>query len=253
MPDTGTEQTQADTTKVTEPVKPVFSDEQQTRVNDLIREAQGRAAKELRAENTRLAEEVRLLKEKAPETKVGETVPPPDFKAEVERIKREFQNEAKLLKQEAKKEADEAAVLREKDKRRDKADAIRGAMDATGVEFVSREAATTLSEKNVVWDEDRKRFVIHDVNGNLKFNTSLEPLDLNEFYRTFANDNPWLVKAQVRGGAGSKESSTAGSGKYNLEDIFGPKSKPALAQKLASENILEYRRMKVLAKEQGLV
>lgn len=240
--------------------KPTFTPEQQAYLNNVvIKEAQGRAAKDVRAENARLLAEIAALKEgvvKEPETVKTEAKPgeaTPDFKAEVERIKREFTNELKLSKQDAKAKADEAAALKLALASRDKNDAIRTAMDSLGVDFVNRNAALKLSEDAVVWDEDRKRFVVHDSKGVLRFNSSLEPMDLVDYYQTFVNENPYLVKAQVRGGTGSKESASIGTSKHPIEDIFGSKSKGALANKLALENPGEYKRLKALAKEQGLI
>lgn len=256
MPEPGTE------TQPEKNEKPVFSDEQQIRVNELIREAQGRAAKDVRTEAARLAAEVVTLKEqlaeqlaekptteKVVDTKTSE----PDFKAENQRIKREYENENKLAKQEAQRERDDSTALRQELKEVRRQEAIRTAMDSLGVEFVSPKAAVKLSEESIVWDEDRKRYVVHDDKGQLRYNKALEPLDLSEFYHTFVSDNPYLIKAQLRSGAGSKESSAGGSNKYKLEDLFGSKSKGQLAQKLAAENITEYRRMRAVAKEQGLI
>jgi hypothetical protein len=255
--DTGNDNNQATDQNVG---KVTFTDEQQARVNELLREAQGRAAKEVKTERDRLAEELRVLKETQTTTgntsdKTGEPPKPGDidYKKEVERIKKEYDNENKLTKAEAKAASDRAEAVERQLRTRDRFDAIREAMDGIGVEYVNRNDAVVLSEKHVVWDTERKRYVIHDESGNLRYNKSLEPLSLTEFYQGFVTERPYLIKAQVRGGAGSKESVTTGTEKYKLEDLFGPKSIGKLAQQVATKDIAEYRRLKAAAKDAGLI
>lgn len=258
-----------ESTTTTEKKTPEFDAAQTERVNEIVREAQGRAAKEIRQEATRLAEENRLLKEQIAKsggttdtkttstetkttdesTKKTEDV---DFRAENRRIQQEFARELANIRTEAQREKERNQQLQEEIRKRDKMEAIRTAMDSVGVDFVSRQDAIRLSESSIDWDEERKSFVVRDENGNLKYDAALNPKSLTQFYREFVAERPYLVKAQTRGGAGSKESSATGT-KYKLEDLFGPKSNATLANELATKNIGEYRRMRALAKEQGLV
>jgi hypothetical protein len=79
---------------------------------------------------------------------------------------------------------------------------------------------------------------------------------LEEFYTDYAAKKPYLVRGDARSGTGSSETKTSqlsNNGKYEVSQIFGKTSIPALANKLAKENITEYRRMKEIAKSNGLI
>jgi hypothetical protein len=69
-----------------------------------------------------------------------------------------------------------------------------------------------------------------------------------EYVIEFRERNSWLVRD---GGAASRSSQHDNG--VALATLFGPKSKGSIANKLAMENPSEYRRLKVLAKEQGLI
>lgn len=250
--------TNDNSTDQTQNSKPTFTPEQQEVFNNALREAQGRAGREHKERADRLQRELDELKSRQNEKTetTGNTAntsdKEPDWKVENKRIREEYDNKVELANQKALAEARRREDLEKTMRERDRQDAIREAMDSQEFEFVNRKAVIGLSHSNVVWDEDRSRFVVHDDKGRLRFNSSLEPMTLEEYYQAFSTEHPYLVKAKTVGGAGSSESKS-GAGKYRLEELFGPKSNGALVNKLAIEDPGLYRRLRSLAKEQGLV
>jgi hypothetical protein len=248
--------------------KVTFDDAQQARVNELIQEAMGRAAREakeelktIKTQFTELQSELTAAKAAAAKAKT------PGQKAEaaddIERIQAEMaevKNAAELSKQEAERLKSQ---LQAKDK--EVKDANGKALEiqkthamltaASQVNFVDVNIVTKLTGDQVKYDDASGKFVVLNEQGTPRMNSAFEPMTLAEFYQEYANKHSYLVRGDVKGGAGSSESQRSGSqiGKYSVEQIFGKNSNAALANKLAKTDYKEYSRLKIQAKEQGLI
>lgn len=255
-------QDDAENTKVT------FDERQQARVDELIREAQGRASRELREQLTQTNDRMKQMEAELVEAKKqasnGRTAADRQEGADdVERLRAEinemktvrknFETEVERFKQQlgAKdKEVSEArtALLNER-----RNTAITNA--ASKLNFVNVGVVAKLTQDQVQWDENRNRFIVLNDQGTERMNAAYEPMSLDEFYAEYASKNPYLVRGDVKSGSGSSESRSALSrdGKYAVEQIFGPKSDSRLANRLAMENYPEYARLKAVAKENGLL
>jgi hypothetical protein len=77
--------------------------------------------------------------------------------------------------------------------------------------FFELDVVMKMTQDNIVWDDDSKGFVIME-NGVVKENSSLKPMTLDEYFGSFAAQRPYLVNGNVKGGAGSTESTTASLG-----------------------------------------
>ena len=107
-------------------------------------------------------------------------------------------------------------------------------------------AAAQLLSSNLKLDEAGKLSAYGDAGEPL-----LGPfgrLSADEFIADFRQQNTWLVRD-----SGAASGSNQHDNGVPLATLFGPKSKGSIANKLAMENPAEYRRLKVLAKEQGLI
>lgn len=248
--------------------KITFDEKQQAFINKLIQDKMGKAGSEARAEAAQLREELNALSQELTSAKealkqaakAGE--PTKDGKDKVEELQRqmeEVKNAAKIREEEARRYKEEAiATKREVEAARQenlnfrKQTAINNA--ASKFPFHNLEAVRVLTEPYIKWEEKDKKFVVLNDQGSERLNASFEPMTLEEFYEEFANKNKYLVRGEVRPGVGSSESSGfRHGGKISVEQIFGPKSSSKLANDLAKSDIKEYRRLKEIAKAQGLI
>lgn len=77
---------------------------------------------------------------------------------------------------------------------------------------------------------------------------------LAQLVSRFASENPHLVRSDIKGGAGSIPSQgTPAPERINVSSIFGPRSNASLANRLAQTNLAEYKRLKVIAQQSGLI
>jgi len=247
--------------------KVTFDERQQEKVTELIKAAKGEAAKELRAERDALkaasdalqaqleAAKADLAKSKTPSEKK-------DAKGDVEALQAQIAEmrtvtdgvkaEAARLKAAAELKAKEAQDARELVSNYKRDAAIREAAGKVG--FYDPADVATATSASVSWDEDRKSFVVIE-NGTVRLNNAIEPMSLEEYYQEFAAKKPYLVRGDVKGGAGSKlgDRPLSSDGKHELADIFGPKADGGKANALKKSNPAEYARLKVLAKQSGLI
>lgn len=244
-----------------------FNEKQQEKVNQLIREKQGEAARAVREQNVALEAEkatlaadlaaarADLAKAKTPATKAA-------AKDEIEALQTQMAEmkaantgslqeleRANRVAEAAKKEATEAKSETLKVR---KEVAIQRA--ASKLAFVDLGMVTKLTEDSIKWDETKGRFMVVSETGGERLNTALEPMTLEDFYKEFAVSSPYLVRSEARGGAGSSQGQGGNAnGKLQPEQIFGKDGDSRLANKLALQDIKEYQRLKVLAKESGLL
>lgn len=244
-----------------------FDEKQQEKVNALIREKQGEAAREVRAMNAALEAEKTSLASELAAAKAALAKATPANKGKA------AEDVAELHAQMAEmKVASQTALQELENTKRLAADKVREALEAKSetlkvkkevamhkavskLQFVDPSMVQKLTDDSVKFDEAKGKFIVISESGTEKLNSSMEPMSLEEFYKDFAANNPYLVRAEARGGAGSSQSQSglSSNGKYELKQIFGKGSNPGLANKLALENPQEYQRMRAAAKENGLV
>lgn len=250
--------------------KVTFTPEQQERVNELIRDAMGRAGRDARQEAeqvkarlqeiegqfTTLRTEYEAIKTAKPaKTKEGEDEVAV-LRAQIDEIKTagaSREQELNTLREQLKAREKAASEARNEAVQVRKSVAIRDAANKVG--FFDLEEVAQLTDKYIRFDEATGRFKVINDDGVDRHNAAFEPMSLEEFYQEYASKKPHLVRTDLRGGVGSTESQRAISsdGKYAIEQLFGPKADAAKANKLALENKQEYRRLKELARKAGLI
>jgi hypothetical protein len=253
----------------TPPAKIVFTPEQQEKVNELIKDAQGRAAKELKAQYAQSEAKVAELEAKLNEAleaskKAKTSAERKDASEDIEALRLQMeemksaslhkQTEVEQWKQRFSQKEQEVKQAKEETLAVRKQNAMHNAASSVG--FVNPEIPVRLLEHNIQWDEDRQRFVVKGEGGTLRMNAALEPMSLKEFYEEFATNNSYLVRSESRGGTGASESQRGVSmrdAEYPVEKIFGKNSSAKLANDLKRSNPKEYARLKAKAKEQGLI
>lgn len=249
--------TTATTTETEEDGPVTFDERQQPVVNQLIKDAQGRAAKELRAENARLkAELAKITPQTDPnaQTDPATQTDPNKQDSEFKRIAEARGREVEAAKREA-----EAA-------RKDADKARKSALDvekrflltsaASKQDFVDVQDVIALTAGQVVWSEDDNKFVVVNDAGEPRLNSAFAPMSVDEFYADYASKKAHLVKSGARGGAGSTTSnrSALATGKgVPLEKVFGSNSDAGLANRIAKENPAEYKRLRIQAVEAGIL
>lgn len=248
--------------------KVTFTPEQQARIDEIVREAMGRAGKEARqtAEHmqtqmtdlkTQLsAAQEALSKAKTPAQKAAAGEDIDALKGEISEMKRiheQRNREYEGLRQQLTTKDQEIAKSRDEAVNIRKQVAMR---DAAGKgNFVDVGIVTQLTDKNIKYDSESGKFVVLTDDGTPRMNAAYQPMGLDEFFVEYAAKNPFLVRGDMRSGVGSTEQQRSGlsnNGKYTVEQLFGKNSNAMLANKLKKENPAEYARLKVVARESGL-
>lgn len=247
--------------------KVTFTEAQQVRIDELIRGAMGRAGNEARAENvtlksemTKLQTELEAAKEAAKNavTKHGKDDAKGDvaaLQAQIEDLKRvqtQTLEESRTSKQQAQAKEKEVTEAREETVKVRKQNVIQTA--AAKHNFINPDTLSKLVSDNIKW-ADGKFTVVND-DGAVRNNASFEPMTVDEFFADYASKNPYLVKGDVKSGAGSKVSSSyQGAGDQNLKltDIFGKGSNSKLANDTMMKNPTLYKTMKAQAQAQNLI
>lgn len=245
-----------------------FSAEQQAKVNDLLKDAMGRAGKEARDKAVTLEADVTSAKAQLAQAQAdlaaartagdkkeakGEVA---QLQAAIDEMKRAQQghlDEKNTLTKRLQDKDAEVTQARQEALNVRKTVAISKA--ASQINFVNNEVVAKLTESNIQWDADKNRFVVLADNGTQRVNSSYEPMTLEEYYTEFASQNPYLVRGDVKGGTGSSGSrnDVTRNGKYEVTQIFGSKSNSKLATQLMKENPNEYHRLKAIAIENDVL
>jgi len=249
--------------------KITFTPEQQARVDQIVKEAMGRAASDLRTDLTKVNSEKTQLEAdlaaakaaaKAATTTTEKKAANEDVAAlqaqinEMKTANGKTQDELERMRKITADKDTEIAKAKNESLDVRKQVAISNAAGKLG--FVDVSQVADLTSKSVKFDEQRGRFVVYSSDGTERLNSSYEPMSLEEYYKEFADKNPHFVRGEAKGGTGSTQSTrsnSSASAKYEVGQIFGPKSNSQLANKLAQENLPEYRRLKAQAREAGLV
>lgn len=204
-----------------------FGPKQQEKINELIREAQGRAAREVRAEAARLKQELNNLRAQAPPSAEQAA----ELEARVTRAKSEL-TEVETATQTARREATLQDV-------------------ATKAAFIDPAVGAELLRGHVAWVDGELRPV--NQHGSPLLNGRGEAMTVEEYSRSIAEKNPYLIRGEVRGGIGSHESRQSAPTGPTLEEVFGPRSNGRLANELAMRSPKTYQQMRLKARQQGLI
>ena len=220
----------ADDRNEPKPEKVTFDERQQERVNELIKRAQGRAAKELRAENEALKQRLSALERAQPQMDDATRT---------------------LATRLATVEAERDALTRaQKDAQLDTM--IR---QAAGDAWVNSDLAIRIMRDHVRLGEDGKPVVVDD-SGAEWLNEEFSPMSLSDLSRTIGEKHPYLLRSQVKGGIGSAESARStltDVPREKLAQLFGRNSDSRLANELARKDYRTYSRLKEAARKEGLI
>lgn len=250
--------------------KVTFDARQQEKVNELLREAQGRAGREARQEADTLKVELATLRTDLEAAKQAVKV----AKTPSEKKEANADLEALRLELEEVKSASKAGVA--------ELERLRASNVQKDLEVKSAKTATVETQKAVVLtseamkinpfevdevvnatknsvklNEDTGKWMVVDPNtGQPRLNSSFEPMSLGEFYAEYAAKKPYMVRGTAKAGANSTESTrfdVSGNGRYTVEQIFGPKSSGRDAQALITKDPKEYARLRQIAIDSNLI
>ena len=205
-----------------------YTDAQQAHINELIRSAQSRAAKGLRAELNQAKSEMQSLQATL-DAKI--TAGDPRVHAENAELKAELA----ALKR-AGQEAQLDATLR---------------AAATAAGFVDPEVGVMVLRPHV--REIDGRVVGVDAEGNLLHDASMNPLSPHAVAERIAAQKPYMVRGNVHGGTGSTQRGNMPTSGPKLEDLFGKSSNSQLANNFALRQPNRYAQLRRQAREQGLI
>lgn len=261
--------TEAEIQALEDAKKVTFTPEQQSKVNELIQDAMGRAGKTAREEAATFKTELQKVQTDLAaaqaalsnaDTKGDKEAAKGDIAAlrstidEMKRAQQTHVDETKRLQGLVTSKEEEVKTARSEAINIRKEIAITNA--ASKVNFVNNEVVTKLTKDSISWDGEKNRFFVVGVDGTPRLNASFDPMSLEEFYTEFAAQNPYLVRGDVKGGVGSKESNrsdVSNNGKYEVKQIFGKDSISRLASQLMKDNPAEYRRLRTIAVASGLL
>lgn len=244
--------------------KVTFTDEQQAKVEQIVDRAVGRVASNLRTELSAKDQKIADLEAELTKAKESKSSTTPkgerkieDLEATIEEMKRASQaraDEAERYKSESQKSARDAESARKEAQDIRKSQVIHTA--ASKHNFVDLDAVAKLTQEHIQFDSEAGRFVVLNEYGKTRLNAAMEPMSIEEYYNDFASKNKYLVRGDFSGGTGSSESmrsSLSKTGQYEVTDIFGPKSNARLANELALKDYPEYKRLRLIAVQAGLV
>jgi hypothetical protein len=240
-----TEQPQPKTTPVT------FTDEQQTKIDEIVKKAMGRAGKEAReqldierAEKSRLTADLQAAKDAL--VNAASTIERDELEQQIQTISQELQSEKQSRRDSENREISyrRSALI---------------AQMCVDNDLIDCETVAALTENNLVWNADKKSFDVVDNSIGVDTDDDGIPqeVSLAAFFSNFATKRPYLVKSSIRTGSGSGDSSRSGlpTGRqeYKVEEIFGRGSNSQLANRLAQKDPAAYRRLKAEARNKKLI
>lgn len=245
-----------------------FTPEQQARVQELIDQSFQKAFKKAEGKTQEAQQRVVALEQELAEAKKAAAKAPAskanESNDEVDRLRAELE-ETKRVKSQADSESKRLTQLVEEEKKRAEA-ARQDAMNtkksseisraASRIGFIDLDDVLALTQNSIVWSDEFNQFVVQGPNSQPRLNNEFKPMSLDEFYNEFANTKKHLVRADFKFGSGSVEgqrSSASPTGQYKLEELFGKGSNSKKANQLAISNAPEYKRLKAMAAERGLI
>lgn len=124
---------------------------------------------------------------------------------------------------------------------------------AVGEEFVDRDLCVKLLRENAKMVEGHVVMLADD--GSPALNASFEALSPQEAAAALAASKPFLVRSTLRPGVGSTPASVSGlaTAAPRLDELFGKHSDSRKANAFAMAQPQEYRRLRLQARERGLI
>ena len=241
------------TTTQEEPV--TFSESQQKAIDRIIQDRLARAARaskaELDAANAKAAEIAEKLAAKQGTQSANEADPEAQV-AEFRRV-----SEANRAEADAARKAAEAKSLEAKEAHKKLENyQIQSAIErqAELANFIDPSIVVHLVKDKARLNDDGTVAIIGE-NNEQRYNNQYKPMSLAEFINEFAESRSYLVRSDVKTGAGSTATAKFNGGKpqYELAQVFGQKSDSKLALKLSRENMPLYKQMRAEAVAQGLL
>jgi hypothetical protein len=244
-----------------------FTPKQQEKVQELIDKAVGRVANNVRDEFTGQVKTLTAQLETARAALKSATTPAEkkESKEDIAALQakiEEMQNASKTSTADIERYKG-IAQAKEKELEAAKADALNVRKEVAitsaatkSAEWVDLDVVRKLTQETIHYEPEKGKWVVLNEKGQPRLNAAMEEMSLAEFFNDFAAKNPYLVKSSIKQGVGSTEASRSAlsrSGKFEVSQIFGKASNSALASKLMKEDPAEYRRLKVIAKEAGLL
>lgn len=250
--------------------KVIFDEKQQKKVEELIKEAMGRAGKEARTEASEAKKQLDSLKTELEQartdlstakTKTEKSEATDEVKS-LEATIREMQNAHRSV-QEERDRAVKAAQQKELEVKRANDNAINIRKEITLTQAANKinpfdvGVVVSLAKESVAWDSEKNKFVVVDpISQQPRLNSAFDPMTIDEYFAEYASKNPYMIKSGQRPGTGSSEanlSGVLGSAKFTHKQIFGKGSSSMLATKLAREDPKEYQRLKEMARQDGTI
>jgi hypothetical protein len=127
--------------------------------------------------------------------------------------------------------------------------------EAAGNLFLDTALATRLMRDCVKIGVDGKPVVVNSDGTTPRLNAAYEPMTLAELAQHVANERKFLARGVVKSGIGStlSQGATPVNVDSKLSEYFGAKSNGGKANALALKSPSEYRRLRSLAIERGLL
>ena len=208
----------------------------QSRFTAILKDAQSRAAKELRQRTADLERENAHLKSIAAGSAEGSTELD---KARAETAALKMENDA--IRATSQRQARDAFIAEQAQKNA----------------FLAQDVVVKLTRDNLQWNGTG--FTVVDDSGQPRTAADGTPLTPEAFYQEYATQRPYLVKGQVRSGGGGTSSSgspTHTTDRYAVETLWGPNAR-ADAGKVLNEWSLRdkrgYDQARASARAKGLV
>jgi hypothetical protein len=221
------------TPEPTPPAKVTFTAEQQSKIDELIRAAMGRSARDIREQAAKLQEE-----------KDAAIAAAEVLKSELAALRGDksgLEKESKTAKQELAKVKKQALL----------------AEAASKHGFVDAKQVTKLVDDQIVFDPASNQFHVINEDGSVR--TGLDgstPLSLDTYFSEFAAQNSHLVRGTVRAGVGSGENARPYAPTTQIDTlkaIFGKGSSSQKANQIAMADPLRYKQLRREARAAGLI
>ena len=210
------------TTQAQEIEKITFSQEQQARIDEIVKASMGRAGREAREEAATLREQIEAMTAN-PDKRVA------DLEAELRN------RDSKIAALSIASEAIQAARTVE-----------RAALRAG---LLNPDDVGTLLAKHVKIVDGKANVVT--AQGVTRYNRYMQPMTVDEMINEFTSTKPYYLPGQ--GDGSSERTQSARTWQVPLDKVFGRRSEAKTAAKLMREHPQEYARMKIAAREEGLI
>jgi hypothetical protein len=235
-----------------------FTKEQKDHINETFRERykeiQTKARQELEAERAKWEADF----EAKLEAKLAEKKTPKKDKSEGDKAEGDDENpqlaEYQRVAREARRQADErekALVASKNDIAQRDAEILQMRKESeiskatAGLDFVNMKAVLAMTASSIEFDADSRKFIVKNDSGEIMQGDDFKPITLKEFFVRFADENPYLVKSNARGGAGS----TPANGVIGTGEFAHIKTRADFGKdnKLRARYIEKYKMEKYLA------